>query len=55
MEYEAIIREYPKVIGYLSHEPTHSNIAVYHHIGWFKRFMIKVCFGLEYTREPINM
>lgn len=50
MEYKQKGIEIPKAIGYLSHKPTHSQISVYHHIGWFKRIMIKVCFGLEYEK-----
>lgn len=36
------------IVGYLRHEPTHTKIAVYQHIGWFQRLMIRWCFGLEY-------
>ena len=36
------------VVGYLHHKPTHTNIAVYQHIGWFQRLMIRWCFGLKY-------
>lgn len=50
MEYKTKFREMPKAIGYLSHKPTHNQIAIYHHIGWFKRIMIKVCFGLVYEK-----
>ena len=35
-------------IGYLEHKPTHTNIAIYKPIGWFKRFMIRWCFDLHY-------
>ncbi len=36
------------IVGYLHHKPTHNKIAVYQHIGWFQRLMIRWCFGLEY-------
>ena len=44
--------EQPKVFGFLIHEETKTKIAVYKPIGWFKRAMIKWCFGLKY--EKIN-
>lgn len=50
MEYRLMKIQLPKAIGYLTHKATCSRIAVYHHIGWFKRIMIKVCFGLEYEK-----
>ena len=37
-------------IGFLSNESIHARIAVYSKISLFKRFMIKWCFGLEYTK-----
>lgn len=39
-----------KPIGYLEHKPTHSNIAVYKPIGWFKLLMIRWCFGLVFHK-----
>lgn len=41
---------FEKPIGYLVHKPTHSSIAVFTPIGWFKRLMIRWCFGLEYNK-----
>lgn len=38
----------PEPIGYLRHEPTHTNIAVFHKIPRFQRWFIKICFGLVY-------
>lgn len=40
----------PKRIAYLIHPPTGYNVAVYEPIGWFKRMMIKWCFGLKYEK-----
>ena len=40
----------PIAIGYLEHEPTKAQIAVYSKIGWFKRLMLKWCFGLKYVK-----
>lgn len=34
--------------GYLEHKPTRTNIAVFHKIGWFKKYMLNICFGLKY-------
>ncbi len=36
------------IAGYLHHKPTHTKIAVYQHVGWFQRLMIRWCFGMEY-------
>lgn len=44
---ETIIKP-QKIVGYLRHEPTHTYIGVFKPIGWFKRLMIRWCFGLEY-------
>lgn len=40
--------EKPVIIAHLIHEPTKTVIPVYKPIGWFKRFMIRCCFGLKY-------
>lgn len=45
--------EQPKVFGFLIHEATNTKIAVYKPIGWFKLFMIKLCFGLKYENSNI--
>ncbi len=37
-----------KPIGWLEHKPTNSRFAIFQPIGWFKKLMIKWCFGLEY-------
>ena len=48
MEDEYSLNKIEEPIGYLVHEPTHTHIADFTKIGWFKRTMIKWCFGLEY-------
>lgn len=40
----------PTPIGHLKHEPTGAQISVYSKIGWFKRLMLKWCFGLKYVK-----
>lgn len=40
--------EQPKIVGHIIHEPTKTVVAVYKPIGRFKRFMIRLCFGLKY-------
>ena len=47
MEIEGLNQE---PIGYFDYKPTHYRINVYDKIGWFKRVMIKFCFGLEYIK-----
>lgn len=37
-------------IGYIVHKPTESAFGVYHPIGWFKKMMLRLCFGLEYRK-----
>lgn len=37
-------------IGELIHRPTHSSIAVYHKINWFRRIMLKLYFDLDYRK-----
>ena len=55
MNEEAYIK-IERPIGYLIHRPTKTQIAIFSHIGWFKRMMIKWCFGLEYIeRKPESM
>lgn len=41
----------PTVYGHLEHEPTKYRISVYSKIGWFKRLMLRWCFGLRYVKE----
>jgi hypothetical protein len=41
----------PKPIGYLEHEETKTRIPVYKRIGWFRRCMIRWCFGVKYKKE----
>ena len=38
-------------IVYIIHKPNDSWIGVYHHIGWFKKLMLRLCFGLEYKKN----
>ena len=40
----------PKVVGYLTHENTHTTINVYKKINWFQALFLKWCFGLKYTK-----
>lgn len=42
--------ECPKPIGYLEHKHTKSMISVYTTISWFKKFMMRWCFGLTYHK-----
>ncbi len=44
------IKQSDKIVAYLVHEPTKSNIAVYKKIGFFQRIMIRECFGLKYKK-----
>lgn len=44
----SIIEDEP--IGYLTHKPSRSEIPVYEKISWFKSLMLRVCFGLVYTK-----
>lgn len=37
-------------IGYIVHKPTKSTFGVYHPIGWFRKMMLRLCFGLEYRK-----
>ena len=41
----------PKPIGYLEHEESKTRIAVFKHIGWFRRCMLRWCFGVKYNKE----
>lgn len=41
----------PTVYGHLEHEPTKHLISVYSKIGWFKRLMLRWCFGLRYVKH----
>ena len=43
--------EVEKPIAYIEHKPTKSRLSVYIPIGWFKRFMLRFCFGIEYIKE----
>lgn len=40
-----------KPVAYLVHKATKSILPVYTPIGWFKRFMLRFCFGLKYNKE----
>lgn len=44
--------ELPQPIGYLYADYAQKAIAVFEPIGWFKRLMLRWCFGLKY--EPIT-
>ena len=44
--------ELPEPIGYLYADYAQKAIAVFEPIGWFKRLMLRWCFGLKY--EPIT-
>ena len=41
----------PKPIGYLEHEESKTRIPVFKHIGWFRRCMLRWCFGAKYNKE----
>lgn len=41
----------PTVYGHLEHEPTKVRFSVYSKIGWFKRLMLRWCFGLRYVKH----
>lgn len=38
----------PLAIGMLHHKYTKTSIMVYEEMGWFKKLMLRWCFGLEY-------
>ncbi len=40
----------PQPIAYLENKQTNSRISVYSKFNIFQRFMIKLCFGLEYKK-----
>lgn len=40
----------PKVYGELYYPYTQTSLSVYKPICWFKRLMLKWCFGLEYKK-----
>ena len=50
MEAFGIINIPEPPVGYLIHEPTHSQISVYEKINCFQKFFIKICFGLKYVK-----
>lgn len=41
----------PKPIGYLEHEESMTRIPVFKRIGWFRRRMLRWCFGVKYIKE----
>lgn len=54
MDYEETTIKVVKPIGYIEHKPTKSRIGVYQPIGWFRRLMLRLCFGLKYHKEENN-
>lgn len=51
MEHEKYhIEKLSEPVGYLIHKYTHSCIAVYEPIGWFKAKLLAWCFGLKYEK-----
>lgn len=40
-----------KPIGWLEHKPTNTRLEIFQPIGWFKKLMLKWCFGFEYMEE----
>jgi hypothetical protein len=50
---KSLIRE-EKPKGALIHSPSHTKIFVYENIGWFKRLMLKWCFGLKYESFKVK-
>lgn len=45
------IRQASQPVGFLIHEATGTNIAIYKPINWFQRVMIKWRFGLKYQKK----
>lgn len=41
----------PKPIGYLEHEESKTRISVFKRIGWFRRCMLRWCFGVKYNNN----
>lgn len=41
----------PKPTSYLYHEPTRLQFDVHSRIGWFRRLMLRWCFGLKYFEK----
>ena len=37
-------------VAYLEHKTTKIRVPVYAPIGWFKRFMLRIWFGLKYNK-----
>lgn len=50
MDYMEMRIKIDEPIGYMEHKPTRTRINVYHSIGWFRRLMLRLCFGLEYNK-----
>lgn len=42
------IIEINEAVGYLIHEPTHSQIVVFKRINWWQAWWLNFCFGLKY-------
>lgn len=49
--YERNLMDDPKPIGYLEHEPTKTRICVFESINWFRRLMMRWCFGIKYIKK----
>lgn len=45
------VQTLPKPIGYLEHEESMTRIPVFKRIGWFRRRMLRWCFGVKYIKE----
>lgn len=50
MEMEISTIKEVEPIGYIVHKPTKSYFGVYHPIGWFRKMMLRLFFGLEYRK-----
>ena len=50
MEEENKCMEIPKPIGYLELSEAQLHIAVFKHICWFHRLMIRWCFGFKFIK-----
>ena len=46
-----LVQTPPKPIGYLEHEESKTRIPVFKRIGWFRRCMLRWCFGVKYIKE----
>lgn len=41
----------PEPSGWLEHEPTHTCFAVYGHLGWWRKWWLRMTVGLKYISK----